>query len=122
MKSGFPQSGDVTSVPPFLKNDKLIGLIDMTFAPDGIMYLLEYDSPSLYSVEYTWSCKMDGSTALASSSPLPAPAFKSSMRPIWVPASGRVALPLGMHVYNVYNARGKRLWMSNQISSNGKQA
>jgi hypothetical protein len=36
----------------------------MAFGPNGDMYVLEYDGNSLYQVQYTGACKMDGGTAL----------------------------------------------------------
>jgi glucose/arabinose dehydrogenase len=60
----FKADGSVNAVAPFMAGVKPVGPIDMAFGPNGDMYVLEYDGNSLYQVQYTGACKMDGGTAL----------------------------------------------------------
>ena len=56
--------GEVTAVKPFLAGARPNGPIDMAFGPDGDLFLLEYDAKSLYQVQYTGTCKMDGNVSI----------------------------------------------------------
>ncbi|MEO7956240.1 MAG: PQQ-dependent sugar dehydrogenase [Fibrobacteria bacterium] len=60
----FKPDGSVNQVAPFMAGVKPVGPIDMAFGPNGDMFVLEYDGNSLYQVQYTGSCKMDGGSAL----------------------------------------------------------
>lgn len=60
----FNPEGAVTAVKAFLASAKPNGPIDMAFGPDGDMFLLEYDANSLYQVQYTGACKMDGTVGV----------------------------------------------------------
>ncbi len=51
--------GNVLDVVPFLENEVHNGPIDMVFSPSGDMYLLEYDSHSLYQIKYSGDCHID---------------------------------------------------------------
>jgi cytochrome c len=60
----FGSDGEVSAVKPFLAASPPNGPIDMAFGPDGDMFLLEYDAKSLYQVQYTGTCKMEGNVGL----------------------------------------------------------
>jgi cytochrome c len=60
----FKADGSVNQVAPFLPGVKPAGPIDMAFGPNGDMFVLEYDGNSLYQVQYTGACKMEGGTAV----------------------------------------------------------
>lgn len=60
----FKADGTVDKVAPFMASVKPVGPIDMAFGPSGDMFVLEYDGNSLYQVQYTGACKMDGATGL----------------------------------------------------------
>jgi cytochrome c len=60
----FTADGAVAAVRPFLGGQRPDGPIDMSFGPDGDMFLLEYSSHSLYQVTYTGACKMNDPTGL----------------------------------------------------------
>lgn len=92
--------GAVSAVRPFLNSQKPNGPIDMAFGPDGDMFLLEYDANSLYQVEYTGTCKMDGSVGLRE--PAAAPAGTRSAR-------GRLAIPPEAYVGRIMGPRGEAL-------------
>lgn len=91
--------GAVSAVRPFLAGARPNGPIDMAFGPDGDMFLLEYDANSLFQVEYTGSCRMDGSTGLREAAPAPAPA-KGAVR-------GRLPIPPEAYVGRVMGPRGE---------------
>ena len=73
----FDAEGAVTAVKAFLGGARPNGPIDMAFGPDGDMFLLEYDANSLYQVQYTGACKMDGTVGVGS---LPGRAPRASAR------------------------------------------
>lgn len=60
----FDAGGEVSAVKPFLGGQRPNGPIDMAFGPDGDMFILEYDAKSLYQVQYTGTCKMDGNVGI----------------------------------------------------------
>lgn len=113
----FNAAGEVDKVEPFLKSQRPNGPIDMAFGPDGVMYLLEYDAHALYRVEYTGACKMDGSTGLARAARDISAPGRAMLR--WIPAHGRLDLPAGIRVVEVFDVRGRRLWEARHAHAPG---
>lgn len=60
----FGADGEVSAVRPFLAGSRPNGPIDMAFGPAGDAFLLEYDAKSLFQIQYTGACRMDGNVAL----------------------------------------------------------
>jgi cytochrome c len=76
----FDAGGEVEAVKPFLSGQRPNGPIDMAFGPDGDMFLLEYDAKSLYQVQYTGTCKMDGNVGIRAKSGNPGAAMGAARR------------------------------------------
>lgn len=95
----FTADGAVSAVRSFLGGQKPNGPIDMAFGPDGDMFLLEYDANSLYQVQYTGACKMDGSVGLRDAAGARA---KGAVR-------GRLPIPPEAYVGRIMGPRGEAL-------------
>jgi cytochrome c len=89
----FTATGDVKAVTPFYAAYQPGGPIDMAFGPDGVMYVLEYDTHAITRIEYAGTCKMDGTTALRFHPGHAAQARQQNA--LWSQARGRMLVKAG---------------------------